>query len=246
MKRFAILLLLTIVSGIYVHAYKRMLEGYPQWSYRLTMIHYAHDEGKEVVTTTFYRYYLADCECEVNGRNYHKLYRQYLYGEHEFRIYLREENGKIYTPADRFPYPEDERDYIEYPLIDGEYLLYDFSKRVQDIAEGIGSTLDDLISHKVYLPLPQGDAAIRNLNVFMRNDKVEYYAPLYTSDPEQEARSYHTYLTDPFFGDKVLTSLLSLQTPAPQQGASCIGIDGRKISAPEGLYIKEGKVTLHR
>lgn len=81
------------------------------------------------------------------------------------------------------------------------------------------------------------------LNVFVRNEVVEYKAPNFTGVPALQETDYTTYKPDPYFGELVETGIISPTYVSQSSYNTYFDISGRRtFNRPKnGIYIKNGK-----
>ena len=117
-----------------------MFDGNPQWVYYIWhMIQEYNEEADDFYYTSeiTYKRYFTDGTTTYNSKDYHLMYSQNTYSngtvsDARFLYRIREEDGRVYIPAEDFnscykELSEDIENFHHYPLVGDEYVIYDFN-----------------------------------------------------------------------------------------------------------------------
>jgi hypothetical protein len=115
-----------------------MFDGNPQWVYYIWhMIQEYNEEADDFYYTSeiTYKRYFTDGTTTDNSKDYHLMYSQNTYSngtvsDARFLYRIREEDGRVYIPAEDFnscykELSEDIENFHHYPLVGDEYVIYD-------------------------------------------------------------------------------------------------------------------------
>ena len=214
---------------------------------------------RELSLIQTFRYHF-DGATEVKNKKYNRLwvtvhskfteYSEYIslkntesMSEPTYYTCMREEDGKVYVDCHEYDslvrcwrtvYQMPEEIFERTP--NDEYVIYDFSKDVQDVLPNIGSIIN-LVFPSDETPIPSyydGIGKLEHLNLFYRNGVLEYKSP--------------QFYPDPFFPDEVADGIKQLYTPVTLGDTSRIyNLQGQRMAQPQtGLNIVGGRKVLVR
>ena len=166
---------------------------------------------------------------------------------------LREENGRIYGPIREFNryvgVAEEDLDNPfdvlsrYYPIVDKEYLVYDYSKDTIRALPYIGNSdpwKGFFIIPPEYFPI-DGFQHERFLNLFLSEGQLAYQSPMFLSDPffpeiQPGANIDYTAIRD----------IPQSPSQPAAQSPSYYDLQGRRLSAPPawGMYIQDKRVKI--
>lgn len=139
-------------------------------------------------------------------------------------------------------------DVVPFTLLNGSETRRLTLTRGEQILDGIGC-VNELggflyyLSHYNYAPSGPINWC---LNVFVRNEIVEYKAPNFAGAPTLQETDYTTYKPDPYFGELVETSIVSPTNSKQSPNNTYFDVFGRRTSRcfGNGIYIKDGRCVM--